>query len=55
MRESIAFKDTPSPQKASCGKDKYTLPIQIGEEKCIDKTLALILGAIAIYYVMTKD
>ena len=38
-----------------CGKDKYTLPIQIGEEKCIDKTIALVLGAIAIYYVMTKD
>ena len=38
----------------SCGKDKYTLPIQIGEEKCIDKTLALVLGALAIYYIMTK-
>tara|TARA_R100000908_G_C3750700_1_gene145302 strand:- start:323 stop:1336 length:1014 start_codon:yes stop_codon:yes gene_type:complete len=38
----------------SCGKDKYALPIQIGEEKCIDKTLALVLGALAIYYIMTK-
>ena len=42
------------PQPMSCGKDKYTLPIQIGEEKCIDKTLALVLGALAIYYIMTK-
>lgn len=38
----------------SCGEDKYALPIQIGEEKCIDKTLALVLGALAIYYIMTK-
>lgn len=60
--EQLALGDgTPSPVVVepplgakSCGKDKYALPIQIGEEKCIDKTLALVLGALAIYYIMTK-
>lgn len=39
-----------------CGDDQYTIPFKIqGEEKCIDKTLALVIGALAIYYLMTKD
>jgi hypothetical protein len=38
-----------------CGEEQYAIPFKIqGEEKCIDKTLALVLGAIAIYYIMTK-
>ena len=39
-----------------CGDDQYTIPFKIqGEEKCIDKTLALVICALAIYYLMTKD
>ena len=39
-----------------CSDDQYTIPFKIqGEEKCIDKTLALVIGALAIYYLMTKD
>ena len=41
---------------SGCGDDQYTIPFKIqGEEKCVDKTIALVLGAIAIYYIMKKD
>ena len=40
---------------SGCGDDQYTVPFKIqGEEKCVDKTIALVLGAVAIYYILKK-
>jgi len=40
---------------SGCGDDQYTIPFKVqGEEKCIDKTIALVLGAVAIYFIMKK-
>lgn len=40
---------------SGCSDDQYTIPFKIqGEEKCIDKTIALVLGAVAIYYILKK-
>jgi len=40
---------------SGCGDDQYTIPFKVqGEEKCIDKTIALVLGAVAIYLIMKK-
>jgi len=43
------------PNQSGCGSNQYALPFKIqGEEKCIDKTIAMVLGAIAIYYIIKK-
>tara|TARA_R110001592_G_scaffold59740_3_gene181371 strand:+ start:10699 stop:11112 length:414 start_codon:yes stop_codon:yes gene_type:complete len=43
------------PNQNGCGSNQYTVPFKIqGEEKCIDKTIAMVLGAIAIYYIVKK-
>ena len=43
------------PNQNGCGSNQYTVPFKIqGEEKCIDKTIAMVLGAIAIYYIIKK-
>ena len=40
------------PNQNGCGSNQYTIPFKIqGEEKCIDKTIAI---AIAIYYIIKK-
>jgi hypothetical protein len=43
------------PTQRGCGSNQYALPFKIqGEEKCVDKTIAMVLGAIAIYYIVKK-
>ena len=43
------------PTQRGCGSNQYVLPFKIqGEEKCVDKTIAMVLGAIAIYYIVKK-
>ena len=43
------------PTQNGCGSEEFTIPFKIqGEEKCIDKTIALVIGAIAIYYIVKK-
>jgi hypothetical protein len=45
----------PVVESSGCGNDQYTIPFKVqGEEKCIDKTIALVLGAVAIYLIMKK-
>jgi hypothetical protein len=53
--EDLVIPPATVPEREGCGEEQYAIPFKIqGEEKCIDKTLALVLGAIAIYYIMTK-
>lgn len=43
------------PTQRGCGSNQYTVPFKIqGEEKCIDKTIAMVIGAIAVYYIIKK-
>ncbi|MDB9959943.1 hypothetical protein OAD75_06110 [Gammaproteobacteria bacterium] len=43
------------PTQRGCGSNQYTIPFKIqGEEKCIDKTIAMVIGAIGIYYLIKK-
>ena len=45
----------PAVVSSGCGDDQYTVPFKIqGEEKCVDKTIALVLGAVVIYYILKK-
>lgn len=41
----------PSVVNERCNQDQYTIP---GLDKCIDKTAALVLGAIALYLILNK-
>ena len=48
--------DCPAGEQATgepiCNETQYTVP---GVDKCIDKTLALVLGAVAAYLIFKKD
>ena len=43
--------DGPMIGSESCNENQYTVP---GVDKCIDKTAALVLGAIALYLILNK-
>ena len=45
--------DTTPPQPViKCSDEQYEVP---GLDKCIDKTMALVLGAVALYLILNKD
>ena len=49
----VAPVDTTPPQPVSkCSDEQYEVP---GLDKCIDKTMALVLGAVALYLILNKD
>jgi len=51
----VVVPSVPVSVASGCGDDQYTVPFKIqGEEKCVDKTIALVLGAVAIYYILKK-
>jgi len=55
MNKSFIIPKPTMPNKRGCGSNEYTVPFKIqGEEKCIDKTIAMVIGAIAIYYIVKK-
>lgn len=45
------------PPRLACQEDEYKVPLSKlgGEDKCIDKTLALVLGAVALYFLLAKE
>ena len=51
----VVVPSVPVSVASGCGDDQYTVPFKIqGEEKCVDKTIALVLGAVVIYYILKK-
>ena len=40
-----------------CGPEEYNIPLSKlgGDDKCVDKTLVVVLGAIALYFLLAKD
>ena len=47
----------PVPEVIQCTEEEYNIPLSKvgGDDKCVDKTLVVVLGAVALYFLLAKD
>ena len=45
------------PEVIQCTQEEYNIPLSKigGDDKCVDKTLVVVLGAVALYFLLAKD